>query len=50
MTSELLARGELTAAAQAKMEAEALERAAAALAWAAASPPPDADEALQHVW
>ena len=50
ITSELLARGDLTPEAQAKMEAEALQHAAVALAWAAASPPPDADEALQHVW
>ena len=50
MTAELLARGELTSEAQAEMETEARDQAAAALAWADASPLPEADEVLQHVW
>ncbi len=50
MTTELLARGEITPEAQAEMEAQAQDLAAAALAWADASPLPEAEEVLQHVW
>lgn len=50
LASELLASGAITPARQAALEAEALQAAAAAVAFAEASPLPDADEALQHVW
>ncbi len=50
LASDLLARGAITPEQHAAMEADARDRAAAAVAWADASPPPHADEALQHVW
>ena len=49
LSSELLARGEITAAGQAALEADAVERAATAMVWAEASPLPEPGEVLDHV-
>jgi pyruvate dehydrogenase E1 component alpha subunit len=50
LVSDLLARGIISSNGQAKLEAEAREAAAAAVAFADTSAFPEPDEALQHVW